>query len=116
MTGFSPAAMCPVLTKLHFVATRVEIYAMLGALLYVMISFSWAESVRDPILQLAGLFVLAQVCGVIVEFIHLPPLLGMLVAGIFLKYINYFHAEGTFLKFTATIRYCENNYAALRKA
>lgn len=97
--------MCPLMTKLHFLATRVEIYAMLGALLYVLISFSWAEPVRDSILQLAGLFVLAQVFGAVVELARLPPLLGMLMAGIFVKYMNYFHAEGPFLKFTATLRY-----------
>lgn len=105
MAGVSPTTMCPQMTKLHFLATRVEIYALLGALLYVLISFTWAEPVRDPILQLAGLFVLAQVFGALVEFVRLPPLLGMLMAGIFLKYMDYFHAEGSFLKFTASLRY-----------
>lgn len=114
MAGVSPMTMCPAMTKLHFLATRVEIYAMLGALLYVVISFSWAEPVRDPVLQLAGLFVLAQVFGLVVEFAHLPPLLGMLIAGIFLKYINFFHADGTFLKITATIRACAMTMILLR--
>ncbi|XP_034251422.1 sodium/hydrogen exchanger 9B1-like [Thrips palmi] len=114
MAGVSPTTMCPSMTKLHFFATRVEIYAMLGALLYVLISFSWAETVRDPILQLAGLFVLAQIFGILVEFVHLPPLLGMLMAGIFLRYMNYFHAEGTFLKLTSTIRACAMTMILLR--
>lgn len=100
----SPNLICPMMTKLHFLATRLEIYAMLGALFYVVISFPWAESIRDSALQLAGLYITAQLFGVVTGFARLPPLLGMLLAGVLLRHVGFFHAEGLFLKFTATLR------------
>ncbi|KAK3911082.1 Sodium/hydrogen exchanger 9B2 [Frankliniella fusca] len=100
----SPNLICPAMTKLHFMATRLEIYAMLGALFYVVISFSWAEPIRDSALQLVGLFITAELFGAITGFARLPPLLGMLLAGVMFRHVGFFHAEGLFLKFTATVR------------
>lgn len=113
-SGVAPTLICPTMTRHHFIATRLEIFAILGALFYVVISFSWAEPIREPALQLVSLFVLAQIFGVLVKFVHLPPLLGMLLAGILLKQIDYFHAEGIFLKFTATVRSCAMTMILLR--
>lgn len=114
IAAVAPTEMCPAMTRLHFVATRLEIYSMLGALLYVLISFSWAEPIRDPVLQLSTLFVVAQTFGTILSFARLPPLLGMLLAGILLRQVNFFHAEGGFLKFTATVRACAMTMILLR--
>lgn len=100
--------MCPAITKLHVIITRLEVYAMLGALLYVVILFPWAEPIRESTLQLAALFLLAQVLGKLSSFARLPPLLGMLLAGIILRQVKFFHAEGSFLKFTATVRYLKH--------
>lgn len=97
--------MCPSNSRVHYISTRLEIYAMLCAMLYVVLSFSWAESIRDPALQLVALFVLAQIFGVITGIARLPPLLGMLLAGLLLRNVNLFYADGAFLKFTATLRW-----------
>lgn len=58
----------------------------------------------SQLFSLATLFVLAFIAGEAIKLIKLPPLLGMLLMGIFLRNIGFIHLSGTYLEVTASLR------------
>lgn len=69
--------------------------------------FAILEHEVEPGGQLFLLIVLtltSYACGWLVSLLHLPPLLGMLLCGIALRNIGFFHVTGVYLEIVTTIR------------
>jgi Kef-type K+ transport system membrane component KefB len=59
---------------------------------------------QGKLFAFATLLILAYLAGWLISLIHLPPLLGMLVAGILLRNIGFFHMTGAYATAVSTLR------------
>lgn len=59
---------------------------------------------QSKVFELTTLVILAYIAGWLVSLIHLPPLLGMLVAGIVIRNIGLFHMSGSYATAVSTLR------------
>ncbi|XP_065223901.1 sodium/hydrogen exchanger 9B2-like isoform X3 [Planococcus citri] len=81
---------------------------ILGALLtWAFLYTILREEVEPPggqLFKLILLMVLSQFCGWLISFLHLPPLLGMLLCGIALRNVGFFHLTGVYTDIVVSIR------------
>jgi Kef-type K+ transport system membrane component KefB len=59
---------------------------------------------ESKVFKLTTVVIFAYVFGWLVSLIHLPPLLGMLVAGIVLRNVGSFHMSGNYATAVSTLR------------
>jgi Kef-type K+ transport system membrane component KefB len=59
---------------------------------------------QSKVFELTTVVVLAYIAGWLVSLIRLPPLLGMLVTGILLRNIGFFHMVGSYATAVSTLR------------
>ncbi|XP_067013952.1 sodium/hydrogen exchanger 9B2 [Anabrus simplex] len=96
-----------VLTWVRDTWRRVAALLVLGAAIWGVACALGGEDAFPPhgqLFQLALLSVLAYVAGWIVSFVHLPPLLGMLLTGVLLRNIKVVQFTGSYLLLEGTLR------------
>ncbi|KDR23967.1 Mitochondrial sodium/hydrogen exchanger NHA2 [Zootermopsis nevadensis] len=98
----APANLCPQMNLPLRVVTLLLILLLLWGVTFTL--FQDAVLPQGKVFALATLFVLAYLAGWLISLIHLPPLLGMLVMGILLRNIGFFHMTGPYATAVSTLR------------
>jgi Kef-type K+ transport system membrane component KefB len=98
----APTNLCPQINlPLQVVALLLMLLLFWGVTFTI---FQDAVLPQGKVFALATLFILAYFAGWLISLIHLPPLLGMLVAGILLRNIGFFHMTGPYAAAVSTLR------------
>ncbi|PSN56735.1 Sodium/hydrogen exchanger 9B2 [Blattella germanica] len=101
-SALSPVSLCPEASLLLQVATfLVALIVVWGVGYSILQDAMWPGG---PIFALVALFLLATFSGWLVSLAHLPPLLGMLLAGILLRFSGLFVMSGPYLTAVSTLR------------
>lgn len=98
----APANLCSQINLPLRVVTLLLMLLLLWGVTFTI--FQDAVLPQGKVFALATLFILAYLAGWLISLIHLPPLLGMLVAGILLRNIGFFHMTGPYAAAVSTLR------------
>ncbi|XP_069698459.1 sodium/hydrogen exchanger 9B2-like [Periplaneta americana] len=98
----SPASLCPEFNLPLKIATMVLVFLLSWGVLYTI--FQDVVLPQGKVFALATLFILAYFAGWLISLIRLPPLLGMLITGILLRNVGFFHMTGGYLTAVSTLR------------
>ncbi|XP_014251823.1 sodium/hydrogen exchanger 9B2-like isoform X2 [Cimex lectularius] len=81
-------------------------YVLIGFLIWTLLFLLLHDEVllNGGLFNLLSLFVLAFAVGFAVSFAKLPPLLGMLITGIVLRAIGFFHVSGIYVQVVIVLR------------
>nr|CAD7453669.1 unnamed protein product [Timema tahoe] len=97
-----PSAVCPQQSLPLYLFTAAILLLLLWGVLYTL--FKDLVAPRGPLFQMLFLFILAYLAGQFTSLCRLPPLLGMLVTGIALRNVGFFHMTGIFVDLVSTLR------------